>query len=66
MIFFVNHNKLKTSNVLNLKDLVKYLNLEFYPIAIELNDIFVPKKNWPIIYVENFDTIEIVTIVGGG
>lgn len=66
MNFFVNHNELKTDSQFTLGELVYYFSLKQFPIAIELNQVFIPKSKWNKIYIKNFDKIEIVTIVGGG
>lgn len=66
MKILLNSFKLKTVNNFNIKELIIYLNLQDYPIAIEVNKIFIPKSEWEEIFLKNSDKIEIVTIVGGG
>ena len=66
MEFFLNENRFKTSNSFTVSDLVNYLNLVKFPIAIEVNGLFISKNNWKKLNIKNQDEIEIVTIVGGG
>jgi len=66
MKILLNSFKLETINNFNIKELIIYLNLQDYPIAIEVNKIFIPKSEWEEIFLKNSDKIEIVTIVGGG
>lgn len=64
--FCINGRYFQTKNTFTISDLVIYLNLINYPIAIELNEIFISKEQWRTLELKNFDQIEIVTIVGGG
>lgn len=66
MKFFVNDHCFETSFPFTLFDLVTYLNLKQQPIAIEKNNLFIPKIDWLNTKIINLDKIEIVTIVGGG
>lgn len=66
MEFFLNGKRFKTLDSFTVSDLINYLNLIKYPIAIEINGIFISQNNWKRSKIKNQDEIEIVTIVGGG
>ena len=66
MKFFINNHSFETINHFTITELLFFFNLKDYPIAVELNGVFFDKKNWSGYFIQNFDEIEIVTIVGGG
>jgi len=64
--FFLNGQQYYTMHNLNLFELVNYFNYNTKLLVLEHNNLICNKKNWNNIYISNNDTIEIVTIVGGG
>jgi thiamine biosynthesis protein ThiS len=66
MKFFVNDHCFEIFSSFTLLDLINYLNLKDKPIAVERNHLFIEKEKWLETIIQHSDTIEIVTIVGGG
>ena len=66
MKFIINNIFFETNNSINLHTLIKFLNLDNYPLVIEKNNLFLKKNEWKITKIKNNDKIEIVTLVGGG
>ena len=64
--FILNGQKYGTNDNLTLLELVKYFNYNTSLLVLEYNNFICKKKNWDKIFIQNNDTIEIVTIVGGG
>lgn len=64
--FFLNGQKYSTEYNLTILDLTKYFNYNVSLFVLEYNNLICNKKNWKSIFVQDNDTIEIVTIVGGG
>ena len=58
-IYVINHE-------ITLLDLIKYFDYNDSLLVLEYNNTICNKKKWKTIVIENNDTIEIVTIVGGG
>ena len=64
--FFLNGEKFCTLNDLTIFNITTYFNYNTSLLVLEHNSLICNKKDWDKIYIENNDTIEIVTIVGGG
>jgi len=64
--FFLNGEEYFSDKIINLLDIVSYFNYNSSLLVLEYNNFICPKKEWNNIFIENKDTIEIVTIVGGG
>jgi len=65
--FFVfNGQKYFTEYNLTLSELIEYFNYNRSLLVLEYNNLICDKKNWNNVFIQNNDTIEIVTIVGGG
>ena len=64
--FFLNGEEYFSDKIINLLDIVSYFNYNSSLLVLEYNNFICPKKEWNNIIIENKDTIEIVTIVGGG
>ena len=65
-LFFLNGQKYTTSSKLTISDLVHYFGYNKSLLVIEYNQFICNKSQWHEILVQDNDTIEIVTIVGGG
>ena len=64
--FSLNGKSYYVQNDITLADLIRYFNFKYSLLVLEYNNLICDKKNWNKIFVKDHDTIEIVTIVGGG
>jgi len=64
--FFLNGQTYYSTGNLTLFDLINYFNYKDSLLVLEHNNLICDKKKWKNIFIKNHDTIEIVTIVGGG
>jgi len=64
--FFFNGQEYYTQHDITLFELITYFNYNLSLLVLEYNNLICNKKDWNKIFVTNNDTIEIVTIVGGG
>ena len=64
--FYFNGNEYFTEKSITLKDLLDYFNYHSSIFVVEYNNFICNKKNWKEIKIKKNDTIEIITIVGGG
>lgn len=55
-----------SEKIANLKELVAHKELKAERIVIEHNQRIVPREEWQFIVIQENDTIEIVSFVGGG
>ncbi len=55
-----------TTDATTVADLLREQGLEGQAVAVELNQSVVPKRDHPGQPLQNGDTIELVTLVGGG
>ena len=63
---FINGKKKYFSENNNLFSLLNFLQIEKNGIAIEINQIVVPKSQYKNKIIRNGDQIEIVQFIGGG
>ena len=68
MNFYLNHQKyrLKVKKLVTLQQIITLLYDKVQGIVLEYNKNIVTRNMWNKIYIKPNDTIEIVTIVGGG
>lgn len=64
--FFLNGQIYFSTQILTLVDIINYFNYSNELFVIEYNTFICPQENWDKIYINNFDKIEIITVVGGG
>jgi thiamine biosynthesis protein ThiS len=64
--FFLNGQQYFTESKITLLDLITYFNYKSSLFVIEYNNSICNKKKWNQIQIKNNDSIEIVSIVGGG
>ena len=64
--FFLNGETYLVNQNINLFDLLTYLNFKDSLLVLEYNNFICDKKRWKNTFIQDFDQIEIVTIVGGG
>ena len=62
----INGRNFETNSCFTIQQLIHYLGLLDCPLAVELNDVFLSRQEWDKITINTLDTIELVTIVGGG
>jgi thiamine biosynthesis protein ThiS len=65
MDLFINGIKYKSTPI-NIQQLLIFLKCNKNAIAIEYNKTLLQQKNWENIILQHNDSLEIVTIVGGG
>jgi|TARA_B110000116_G_scaffold122784_1_gene106529 thiamine biosynthesis protein ThiS len=65
-VFFLNGQKYCSESNFTLLDLLNYFNYDLNIFVLEHNKLIRKKENWNQIKIKNNDTIEIITIVGGG
>ena len=64
--FYLNGECYSVKNDITLLEVVHYFDYNDVLLVLEYNNSICIKKHWKNIYIKNSDTIEIVTIVGGG
>ena len=64
--FFLNDQKYYGNGEFTILELLQYLDYDITLLVLEYNSLICNKKNWNKIFINDSDTIEIVTIVGGG
>ena len=64
--FFLNGQKYVIHEKITLFDLLNYFDYNLTLLVVEYNNFICPQIKWKNIYIENYDKIEIITIVGGG
>lgn len=64
--FFFNGNEYYVNKCITLNELLDYFNYHSSIFVVEYNNFICNKKNWKTTQIKNNDTIEIITIVGGG
>jgi len=64
--FFFNGNEYYTRKSITLEDLLNYFDYNSLIFVVEYNQFICNKKKWNEIRIQPNDTIEIITIVGGG
>lgn len=64
--FFFNGNEYYVNKCITLNDLLNYFNYHSSIFVVEYNNFICNKKNWKTTQINEYDTIEIITIVGGG
>jgi thiamine biosynthesis protein ThiS len=64
--FFFNGQKYQTKYNITISDLIDYFGYNKSLLVVEYNKLICNKKEWQNTSIQKNDTIEIVTIVGGG
>ena len=64
--FFLNGEKYSINQNINLFELLLYFNYNNSLLVLEHNHLICERDRWKTTFVQHLDTIEIVTIVGGG
>ena len=66
MNIFVNRAKTSTSEKISVELLLMNLGIEKKFIAVEVNQVIVPKSKYKNFYLKENDKIEIIKAIGGG
>jgi len=64
--FFFNGEEFYITQTISLSRLIEYFNYESTLFVVEYNNFICNKNKWNEIQIQKNDTIEIITIVGGG
>ena len=64
--FFLNGEKYRITHDISLFELLLYFNYNNSLLVLEHNHLICERDRWKTTFVQHLDTIEIVTIVGGG
>ena len=64
--FFFNGEEYYSTKPITLSELIKYFDYQSSLFVIEYNNFICHKNKWNNIIIQKNDTIEIITIVGGG
>ena len=66
MKIIVNDEKIELPYNSNIEDLVIHLGYQNQRIAIEINELIIPKSNHSTYLLKNQDKVEVINAVGGG
>ena len=66
LTFFFNGEEYYITQTISLNELIKYFAYQSTLFVVEYNKFICNKNQWDKIKIKNNDTIEIITIVGGG
>ena len=64
--FFFNGEQYYLSQTISLKQLIEYFAYKSTLFVVEYNNFICNKNKWDKIKIQENDSIEIITIVGGG
>ena len=66
MEILVNSKKISLPEDSNIEDLIVHLGYQNQRIAIEINDLIIPKSNHSSFLLKDLDKVEVINAVGGG
>ena len=66
MNIHVNGERLELPFNSNIKDLIAYLGFKNQRIAVEVNELIIPKSKHSTFLLSNNDKVEVINAVGGG
>ena len=64
--FFLNGEEYYLNRMISLSELITYFNYQSTLFVVEYNNFICNKQKWDKVVIDTNDTIEIITIVGGG
>jgi len=64
--FFFNGEEYYINQTISLNELIRYFGYQSTIFVVEYNNFICNKAKWNEILIQKNDTIEIITIVGGG
>ena len=65
-IVFVNGEPFNCSKYMSIKDLLLYLNFNLNNVIVEYNKKIINSNDFNYLFLQLNDSIEVITIVGGG
>ena len=66
MKILVNSKKISLPKDSNIEDLIVHLGYQNQRIAIEINELIIPKSNHSSFLLKDLDKVEVINAVGGG
>ena len=66
MEILVNSEKISLPEDSNIEDLIVHLGYQNQRIAIEINELIIPKSNHSSFLLKDLDKVEVINAVGGG
>ncbi len=66
MQIVLNGNSVETTHGCSIAELLQHLGISSERVAVEMNEVIVPKSGYEIQLLSDGDRIEIVHFVGGG
>lgn len=66
LTIFINGNPFNCLSSMSLFDILNYLDIDINLVIIEYNYSILDKQNFNSLYFKNNDSIEVISIVGGG
>ena len=66
MEILVNGEKILLPEDSNIEDLIVHLGYQNQRIAIEINELIIPKSNHSSFLLKDLDKVEVINAVGGG
>ena len=66
MEILVNGEKISLPDDSNIEDLIVHLGYQNQRIAIEINELIIPKSNHSSFLLKDLDKVEVINAVGGG
>ena len=66
MEILVNGEKISLPEDSNIEDLITHLGYQNQRIAIEINELIIPKSNHSSFLLKDLDKVEVINAVGGG
>nr|YP_009394644.1 thiamin biosynthesis protein S [Vertebrata thuyoides]ARW63206.1 thiamin biosynthesis protein S [Vertebrata thuyoides] len=66
LTIYINGDPFNCHASMSLSDILDYLNVDVNVVIIEYNHAIVDKSNFNTLYFKNNDSIEMISIVGGG
>lgn len=66
LTIFINGDPFHCDSSMSLTDILLYLNINIDSIVIEYNNRILDRKHFDSLFFQQNDSIEVITIVGGG
>lgn len=64
--FYLNGQSYYTNQNLTLADIISYFDYNQTLLVLEFNQLICNKNKWHQTFINNYDKLEVVSIVGGG
>nr|ARW65065.1 thiamin biosynthesis protein S [Polysiphonia sertularioides] len=63
---FINGDPFNCQKSMSLLDILYYLNIDIYSVIVEYNYVVIDKRHLQNLYMNHNDSVEVISIVGGG